>query len=84
MSEQAVLEAAPPTVVDRMAGPRRRRWLPFDRWHLFLFPFALVMLFPMTWMLVSSVERLAETRHFPPIPPPVLGGKRPEGQVGNP
>jgi multiple sugar transport system permease protein len=43
------------------------RWLPFDPWHLFLFPFTLVMLFPFLWMLITSVETMAEARSFPPV-----------------
>jgi multiple sugar transport system permease protein len=45
----------------------RRRFLPFDPWHLFLAPLALVMLLPLVWMVVTSLETLAQTRHFPPI-----------------
>jgi multiple sugar transport system permease protein len=41
--------------------------LPFDRWHLFLFPFALLMLFPMLWMLITSIETISEARRFPPV-----------------
>ena len=45
----------------------RRRWLPFSPWHLVLLPLAAVMLAPMLWMLVASLETLDQTRHFPPI-----------------
>jgi multiple sugar transport system permease protein len=45
----------------------RRRFLPFDPWHLFLAPLAVVMLLPLVWMVVTSLETLAQTRHFPPI-----------------
>ena len=45
----------------------RRRWLPFSPWHLVLLPLALVMLAPLMWMLVASLETLEQTRHFPPI-----------------
>jgi multiple sugar transport system permease protein len=52
--------------------PRRRkpksRWpLPFSPWHLVLAPIALVMLTPLVWMLVTSIETVAETRRFPPV-----------------
>jgi multiple sugar transport system permease protein len=52
--------------------PRRRkpksRWpLPFSPWHLVLAPIALVMLTPLIWMLVTSIETVAETRKFPPV-----------------
>jgi multiple sugar transport system permease protein len=45
----------------------RRRWLPFNPWHLLLFPLALVMLIPLLWMVSTSLETLNQTRHFPPI-----------------
>ena len=51
--------------------PRRRkksRWpLPFSPWHLVLAPMALVMLTPLVWMLVTSIETVPETRQFPPV-----------------
>jgi multiple sugar transport system permease protein len=50
-----------------MVEPPRRRFLPFDPWHLFLAPLAVVMLLPLVWMVVTSLETLAQTRHFPPI-----------------
>jgi multiple sugar transport system permease protein len=45
----------------------RRRSLPFDPWHLFLAPLAFVMLLPLVWMVVTSLETPAQTLHFPPI-----------------
>jgi multiple sugar transport system permease protein len=53
------VEALPP-------APEERRFL-FSPWHLVLLPIAIVMLIPLAWMLVTSVETLNETRHFPPI-----------------
>jgi multiple sugar transport system permease protein len=52
---------APPDAVEE-----RGRFL-FSPWHLVLVPIALVMLIPLLWMLITSVETLNETRHFPPI-----------------
>jgi multiple sugar transport system permease protein len=46
--------------------PERGRFL-FSAWHLVLFPLAILMIVPMIWMLITSVETLGETRHFPPI-----------------
>jgi multiple sugar transport system permease protein len=46
---------------------RERRRFLFSPWHLVLLPIAIVMLIPLLWMLVTSVETLSETRHFPPI-----------------
>jgi multiple sugar transport system permease protein len=66
MSEQALLD--PPRALDVDEAPGRRgRGLPFSPWHLVLFPIAIVMLVPLLWMLVTSVETLSETRHFPPV-----------------
>jgi multiple sugar transport system permease protein len=65
MSERIALE--PAKIVAPKTAPRRRRWLPFNRWHLFLFPFAVVMLFPMVWMFVTSIETIREARQFPPV-----------------
>ena len=45
----------------------RSRLLPFDPWHLFLVPLAVVMLLPLVWMVMTSLETQAQTRHFPPI-----------------
>src|SRR5262249_47412910 len=45
---------------------RERGQFLFSPWHLILIPIALVMLIPMAWMLVTSLETLSEVRHFPP------------------
>ena len=39
----------------------------FSPWHLILIPIAVAMLIPMVWMLVTSIETLNETKHFPPV-----------------
>jgi multiple sugar transport system permease protein len=39
----------------------------FSPWHLVLIPLAIAMLIPMAWMLVTSLETLHETQHFPPV-----------------
>ncbi len=44
----------------------RHRFL-FSPWHLVLIPLTIVMLIPLVWMLVTSVETLAETQHYPPV-----------------
>jgi multiple sugar transport system permease protein len=68
------LGPAAPEIVDPLALPgetgmveRRTRLLPFDPWHLFLAPLALIMLLPLVWMLVTSLETPAQTLHFPPV-----------------
>ncbi len=50
-----------------MVEPARGRWLPFSPWHLVLMPMALIMLVPLLWMVVTSLETLAQTRRFPPV-----------------
>ena len=45
----------------------RARWLPFSAWHFLLMPVALVMLVPLVWVVMTSLESLAQTQHFPPI-----------------
>ena len=54
MSEQAILGSVEPTRAE--APSPKRRWLPFSRWHFLLFPLLIVMLFPLVWMLVTSIE----------------------------
>jgi multiple sugar transport system permease protein len=48
-------------------GAAERRRFMFSGWHLVLLPLALVMVVPLAWMFVTSIETLNETRHFPPI-----------------
>jgi multiple sugar transport system permease protein len=54
-----------PASAEPGAGRERGQFL-FSPWHLILIPIALVMLIPMAWMLVTSLETLNEARHFPP------------------
>ncbi|HZP89550.1 MAG TPA: carbohydrate ABC transporter permease [Actinomycetota bacterium] len=69
MSGQALSEAKVEAVLAPLpheGEPKRRRFL-FSGWHLVLLPLAVVMIVPLLWMLITSVETLNETRHFPPI-----------------
>ncbi len=50
-----------------MVEAPRRRWLPFSPWHFLLLPIAIVMLTPLVWVVMTSLETLEQTRHFPPI-----------------
>jgi len=62
MSAQSIADA------DRLADrtePERGRFL-FSPWHLILLPIALVMVLPLVWMVVTSLQTLNETRHYPP------------------
>ncbi|HET6847835.1 MAG TPA: carbohydrate ABC transporter permease [Gaiellales bacterium] len=40
--------------------------LPFSPRHLVLLPLSAVMLLPLAWMLLTSIQTLDESRHFPP------------------
>ncbi len=40
--------------------------LPFSPRHLALVPLSALMLLPLAWMLVTSLQTLDQTRHFPP------------------
>jgi multiple sugar transport system permease protein len=53
-----------PPLPDEDRGDRRH--FIFSPWHLVLFPMALLMVIPLAWMLVTSLQTLNETRHFPP------------------
>ena len=47
---------------------RLMRWpLPFSPRHLALMPIAALMLVPLGWMLLTSIQTLPESRHFPPV-----------------
>ena len=60
MSELPIAE-----VVDRDAAEeeRKHRFL-FSWWHLVLLPLAFVMIVPLIWMLVTSLQTLDQTRHY--------------------
>lgn len=59
---------SPPVSSSREApAPSRFAWLPFSPWHLFLMVLTVVMVFPLLWMIVTSIELPAEARHFPPV-----------------
>jgi multiple sugar transport system permease protein len=62
MSDVPLLDAS--SVPDR--DEPRRNWFAFSPWHLVLLPVALIMILPLGWMLLTSVQTLNETRHFPP------------------
>jgi multiple sugar transport system permease protein len=44
----------------------RRRWRP-SPWHLVLIPVSAVLLLPLVWMVITSLETTAETHQFPPV-----------------
>jgi multiple sugar transport system permease protein len=53
-------------VLDAPPQKHGHRW-PFSPWHLFLIPVAVVMLVPLFWMVVLSLETSSEAQSFPPV-----------------
>jgi multiple sugar transport system permease protein len=69
MSEIETIDLA--SRAEEVVGPTRDRppergGFLFSPWHLVLIPIALVMVIPLVWMLVTSLQTLEETRHYPP------------------
>jgi len=66
------MAASPTATADRLvlidAPPDkpRRAW-PFSPWHMFLIPVAVIMLAPLVWMLILSLETSSEAQSFPPV-----------------
>jgi multiple sugar transport system permease protein len=50
-------------------GALRRLRLPFSPTHLILIPLALVMVTPLAWMVMTSIQTPDEARRFPPVFP---------------
>jgi multiple sugar transport system permease protein len=65
MSEIQTIEMAAHAAETPAAEPRGGRFL-FSSWHLVLIPIAVVMVIPLVWMVVTSLQTLEETRHYPP------------------
>jgi multiple sugar transport system permease protein len=65
MSEIQTIEMAARAAETPAAEPRGGRFL-FSSWHLVLIPIAVVMVIPLVWMVVTSLQTLEETRHYPP------------------
>lgn len=57
--DASTLQVPPP-------AEKPRRSFMFSGWHLVLLPIALVMVVPLLWMVVTSLQTLNETRHYPP------------------
>jgi multiple sugar transport system permease protein len=68
MSQAPVLDAltrAGTGAAEHDLPPAKHRFL-FSPWHLVLIPIALTMLLPLVWMVVTSLQTLDETQHYPP------------------
>ncbi|HET7070603.1 MAG TPA: carbohydrate ABC transporter permease [Nocardioides sp.] len=49
-------------------GSTIRRWrLPFSPWHLVLVPLTFVLIVPLLWMVVTSLQTQGEANRFPPV-----------------
>src|SRR6476646_11018025 len=64
--------AAPLTTLAHPDAPpalpaHRRRWLPFSPWHLVLIPVTFILIVPLLWMLITSLETEGEANRFPPV-----------------
>jgi multiple sugar transport system permease protein len=46
-----------------------RRRLPFSPWHLVLIPLSFLLIVPLLWMLVTSLQTTTEANRFPPVLP---------------
>jgi multiple sugar transport system permease protein len=77
MSATPALDLAP--IRDPSPTDRGRFW--FSPWHLVLLPIALVMVVPLAWMIVTSLQTLDETRHYPPTLLPGSAGLSNYSQV---
>ena len=48
--------------------PATRRWrLPFSPWHLVLVPLTFLLVVPLLWMVVTSLQTQGEANRFPPV-----------------
>ena len=65
MSEIRTIELATRPAEEPASEPQGSRFL-FSSWHLVLIPIAVVMVIPLVWMVVTSLQTLDETRHYPP------------------
>jgi multiple sugar transport system permease protein len=66
MTTEPTLVAPQPLRLEPPPDTPRRR-LPFSPWHLVLLPLAAVMLVPLIWMVIVSLETPSEAQRFPPV-----------------
>jgi multiple sugar transport system permease protein len=63
----SAVEVAPETTVADPGPSTRRLRLPFSPWHLVLVPLTFVLVVPLLWMLVTSLQTQGEANRFPPV-----------------
>jgi multiple sugar transport system permease protein len=57
-----------PTELTGAAEPAGRRFrLPFSAWHFVLVPLTFLLVVPLLWMVVTSLETQGEANRFPPV-----------------
>ena len=56
----------PAPLEDAPTGRPRLR-LPFSPWHLVLIPVTFILIVPLLWMLITSLETEGEANRFPPV-----------------
>jgi multiple sugar transport system permease protein len=56
-----------PSTAPVPAPAARRRWLPFSPWHLVLLPLTFLLVAPLLWMVVTSLQTSSEANRFPPV-----------------
>jgi len=66
MATDTLIRAGRPLELDALPERRPRHW-PFSPWHFFLIPLALIMLMPLIWSVVTSLETASEAQRFPPV-----------------
>ena len=66
MTAEPIVSVERPFRLEAPPDERPRR-LPFSPWHLFLMPASAVMLLPLVWMVVVSLETKAQSHRFPPV-----------------
>jgi multiple sugar transport system permease protein len=48
--------------------PATRRWrMPFSPWHFVLVPLTFLLMVPLLWMVVTSLQTQGEANRFPPV-----------------
>ena len=67
MASEPVVTVARPLRLEPLPDVRRRRRFPISPWHLFLMPLAAVMLLPLLWMVIISLETPQQAQQFPPV-----------------
>ncbi|MDX6366866.1 MAG: multiple sugar transport system permease protein [Nocardioidaceae bacterium] len=66
-TDTAALGASAPSAPDPEPEDTRRGLRRPSPWHLVLIPVSALLLIPLVWMLVTSLETTTETHQFPPV-----------------